>query len=78
MKYPCCGAAELIADCHFITSTSNGLSVTVPDVVADHCPACEENVLNREQGNRYAAALRLGALGGTAPDMAEIPRSKYD
>lgn len=78
MKCLCCGAAELVADCRSITSTAKGVSVTVPDVKADFCPACGEGILDHEQGDRYAAALRLAALGGKAPDMADIPRRRFD
>ena len=73
MKCPCCGAAELVADCRSITSFVNGVSVTVPHVQADFCPACGEGILNREHGDRYAAGLRLAALGGMAPDMKDVP-----
>ena len=74
MKCPACGAAELVADCRDITRRVDGITATVPSVEGHFCPACGECVLDRLQGDRYAAALRLAALGGQAPDMPDIPR----
>ena len=76
MKCPSCGAAELVADCRTITRQVDGTEITVPNVHGDYCPACGEYVFDQEQGDRYAAALRLAALGGRTPDMAEIPRRR--
>ena len=76
MKCPCCGAAELVADCRPIAATIESQPITVPDVCGDFCPVCGEGILDRENGDRYAAALRLAALGGKAPEMADIPRRK--
>ncbi len=57
MKCPCCGAAELVADCRSITATIKGRKIIVPDVHGDFCPACGEGIPNRAEGSRYAAAL---------------------
>ncbi|WCM86362.1 type II toxin-antitoxin system MqsA family antitoxin [Acidovorax sp. NCPPB 3576] len=56
----------------------------VPVVVAgDFCALCGECILDRENGDRYGAALkqarliagkRLAELGGAAPDMQDVPR----
>lgn len=40
------------------------------------CPVCGECVIDRENGDRHAAAQRLVEQGGKAPEMAEIPRRK--
>ena len=74
MKCPSCGAAELVADCRDITRQVDGISTTVPNVQGQFCPACGECILDHQQDDRHAAALRLAALGGQAPDMAEVPR----
>jgi len=54
---PICGGAELVADCRSITATIKGQEITVPDVCADFCPAFGEGILDRENGDRYGAAL---------------------
>ena len=74
MKCPACGAAELVADCRDITRQVDGVSTTVPNAQGHFCPACGECVLDHQQYDRHAAALRLAALGGQAAEMAEIPR----
>lgn len=57
MKCPVCGGAELVHDTREINA--NGLLVVV---TGDFCPACREGVLNRENGDRYGAALKRGKL----------------
>ena len=54
---PICGAVELVADCRSITATVKGQKITVPDIHGDFCPACGEGILDRENGDRYGAAL---------------------
>lgn len=78
MKCHACGAAELVADCRDITRQVDGITINVPSVQGHFCPACGECVLDHQQGKRHAAALRLAALGGEAPSMADIPRRKVD
>lgn len=78
MNCPACGAAELVADCRDITRQVDGITTTVRNVQGDYCPACGECVLDRQQGDRYAAAMRLAALGGQTPGMADIPRRRVD
>lgn len=78
MKCPACGAAELVADCRDITRQVDGITTTVPNVQGHFCSACGEYVLDRQQGDRYAAAMRLAALGGQAPGMADIPSRRID
>lgn len=80
MICPCCGGAELVRDTREVDA--NGVHVVV---TADFCPACGEVILDRENGDRYGAALkearhqarmRLSSLGGTAFDMDDIPRRR--
>ena len=71
MKCPCCGAAELVADCRPITATIRGQQITVPNVLGDFCPACGEGVLDRLNGDRYSAALALARRGGEASNVAQ-------
>ncbi len=63
MKCPSCGAAEVVPK----TSTVDG-------VPTDFCPACGAVIPAHTEDDRKAAALRLAGQGGTAPEMAEIPR----
>lgn len=78
MKCPACGAAELVRDTREMDAKGVPVAIT-----GDFCPACGECVLDRENGDRYGAALkqarlmagkRLADLGGTAPDMQDVPR----
>ncbi|SDP86085.1 hypothetical protein SAMN05216303_10866 [Rhodoferax sp. OV413] len=61
---------------------ANGVHLVI---TGDFCPACGECILDRENGDRYGAALkegrvragmRLAALCGTASDMDDIPRRR--
>ena len=54
MKCPVCGAAELIHDTRDMPYTYTGETATIPAVTGDHCPACIEVILEREQGDRYS------------------------
>lgn len=57
MKCPCCGAAELIRGTRDLPCTYKGEATVIPSVTGDHCPACSEVVLDREQGDRYCALI---------------------
>lgn len=76
MKCPACGNAELVADCRDITRQVDGITTTVPNFHGHFCPACGECVIDNQKGDRHAAALRLAARGGMAPDMQDIPRTR--
>ena len=54
MKCPVCGAAELIHDTRDMPYTYKGETATIPAVTGDHCQACIEVILEREQGDRYS------------------------
>ena len=57
MICPCCGGAELERDTREVDA--NGVHVVV---TGDFCPACREVILDRENGERYSAALKRGRL----------------
>ena len=59
MKCPVCGAAELIHDTRDLPYTYKGETTLIPAVTGDFCPACDEGVLDREQGDRYSEAIGL-------------------
>ena len=64
-----CGAHAMQRDTRDITIDG----ITVEAVTGDYCTACGEVIFDRVEGDRYSR-LRLAALGGKAPDMADIPR----
>ena len=80
MKCPVCGGDELARDTREMDA--NGVLVMI---TGDFCPTRGECILDRENGDRYVAALkearhragmRVSALGGTAADMDDIPRRR--
>ena len=54
MKCPCCGAAKLLRQTRDIPYSYKGETTTIPGVTGDFCPACDEVLLDREQGDRYS------------------------
>ncbi len=54
MKCPVCGAAELIHDTRDLPYTYKGEATTIPGVTGDFCPACDEAILDRVQGDRFS------------------------
>ena len=79
MKFPICGAEELIRDTRDVPYTYKGETTTIADVTADFCPACGEAVLDREQGNQYSEAgglfqQRVNTL--TAETLAKSERGE--
>ncbi len=54
MKCPCCGAAKLLRETRDIPYSYKGETTTIPAVTGDFCPACDEVLLDREQGDRYS------------------------
>ena len=52
MICPCCGGVELVRDTREVDA--DGVHVVV---TADFWPACNEAILDRENGDRYGAAL---------------------
>lgn len=57
MKCPCCGAAELMHDTRDMLYTYKSETTTIPAVIGDFCPACNEAILNREHGDRYSELI---------------------
>ncbi len=57
MKCPVCGAAELMQDTRDLPYTYKGEVTVIPTVTGEFCPACDEVLLNREQGDRYSELL---------------------
>ncbi len=57
MKCPCCGAADLVHDTRDEAYTYKGASTTITAVTGDFCPACNETILDREQGDRYCELI---------------------
>ncbi len=53
MKCPSCGAAELVHDTRDVPYAYKGETTVIPSVTGKFCPACDEIVLEREQGDRY-------------------------
>lgn len=58
MKCPVCGAAELIHDTRDVTYAYKGQTTTIHDITADYCPACGDSVMDAENGDKYAEAIR--------------------
>ena len=57
MQWPCCGAAELVHDTRDEAYTYMGVSTIITAVTGDFCPACNEAILDREQGDRYCELI---------------------
>lgn len=67
MKCPACGVADLARDTREISA--NGVPVVV---VGDFCTNCGEAVFDRENADRYGAALKSGrALAASNPAPTE-------
>lgn len=52
MKCPICGAAELIHDTRDLHYTYKGENTTIPAVMADFCPACDESLTDMTETER--------------------------
>jgi HTH-type transcriptional regulator/antitoxin MqsA len=57
MKCPVCGAVELIHETRDISYVYKEQHTIIPDVTGEFCSACQEVVLDREQGDRYSALI---------------------
>lgn len=58
MKCPVCGAAELIRDTRDLPYTYKGESTTIPAVMADFCPACDESITDLGETERVMRAMQ--------------------
>lgn len=54
MKCPCCGAADLLLETRDLAYTYKGKQTTVVAVTGNFCSACDEVILDAEQGDRYS------------------------
>ena len=54
MKCPSCGATELTHNTRDQPYINKGEQTVISHVTGDHCPACGEVVLDREQGDRHS------------------------
>ena len=54
MKCPVCGAAELVRDTRDLPYTYKGETTSIPDVTGDFCPACDEVIFDRANGDRFS------------------------
>ena len=57
MRCPCCGAAELVHDTRDESYTYKGVNTVITAVTGDFCPACNEAILDRAQGDRYSELI---------------------
>lgn len=57
MKCPVCGAAELAHDTRNLPYTFDCETTTIPAVVGDYCPACNEGVFDASESARVIAAM---------------------
>lgn len=76
MKCPVCGGAELIHDTRDIPWVYKGQQILLSAITGDYCPCCGEIILNEEQSNRYARAIREAkkAINARHIDPAFIAR----
>jgi HTH-type transcriptional regulator/antitoxin MqsA len=59
MKCPVCGAVELIHETRDISYVYKDQQTIIPAVKGEYCSACQEVVLDREQGDRYSELIGL-------------------
>jgi HTH-type transcriptional regulator/antitoxin MqsA len=57
MICPNCGFAELVHDVRTIPFTYKGETTSIPAVGADFCPSCGEAVIDRDESERFSAAI---------------------
>jgi HTH-type transcriptional regulator / antitoxin MqsA len=58
MKCPMCGGAELVHDTRDVLYTYKSRTMTIKTIEGDFCPACNEVVLDRLNGDRYSTEIR--------------------
>lgn len=57
MKCPVCGAAHLVRDTRDVGYVYKGQETSIAAITADFCPACDEAVMDAENGDRFAATV---------------------
>ena len=58
MKCPVCGAAELTRDTRDLPYTYKGETTTIPAVIADFCPACNESITDMLETERVMREMQ--------------------
>ena len=58
MKCPICGAAELARDTRDLPYTYKGETTTIPAVIADFCPACNESITDMLETERVMREMQ--------------------
>lgn len=58
MKYPVCGAAELIHDTRDQPYTYRSETTVIPAVTADFCPACDESITDMAETERVMREMQ--------------------
>lgn len=58
MRCPVCGGADLVHETRDLVYSYKGQTTTVPAIEGDFCPACEEAIFDRLNGDRYGEAIR--------------------
>lgn len=59
MKCPVCGGAELIHGARDVPFIYKGHDFTLHNVIGDHCPACGETVMTKEESDIYTAQILI-------------------
>ena len=54
MRCPVCGASDMIHDTRDLPYTYKGETTIIPSVTGDFCPACNETMLDRANGDRFS------------------------
>ncbi len=57
MICPTCGKAELVHMVKDIEHTYRGKTLVIPSVEGDHCPECNDVVLDTAEGDRVSSAM---------------------
>lgn len=58
MKCPICGGAELVHETRDVPYEYKGHKTTLKNITAQHCSACGEGVMDRDETTAYAAAVK--------------------
>ena len=58
MKCPMCGGADLVHDTRDVLYTYKSRTTVIKALEGDFCPACNEVVLDRLNGDRYGTEIR--------------------
>jgi HTH-type transcriptional regulator/antitoxin MqsA len=83
MKCPVCGCAELCHETRDLAFTYKGKTMTIKAIEGDFCPACDEVILDRLNGDRYGAEMRsfkrqINEEIGVDPKFIAKVRKKLD